>query len=78
MPTIKRFGRCRIEMYFGDHNPPHFHVITTGGERVAVTIRTLSVMAGSARERDIAEAIEWAGRNKGVLTSRWAKYSESE
>jgi hypothetical protein len=28
MPTVRRFSRCRIEMYFGDHPPPHFHVIT--------------------------------------------------
>lgn len=27
MPTIKDFGGFRIYMYFGDHNPPHIHVI---------------------------------------------------
>jgi hypothetical protein len=33
MPTVKRFDRCRIEMYFGDHSPSHFHVITRSDER---------------------------------------------
>lgn len=57
MPTIKRFHRCRIEMYFGDHNPPHFHIVTTGEQRVVVTIEKLTVFAGMANKRDIAEAL---------------------
>jgi hypothetical protein len=24
VPTVIRFNRCRIEMYFDDHPPPHF------------------------------------------------------
>ena len=28
MPTIKIFANCRIVMYFDDHLPAHFHVIT--------------------------------------------------
>src|SRR5580658_7070231 len=38
MPTVRRFSRCRIEMYFGDHPPPHFHVITRSGEKVVFRI----------------------------------------
>jgi hypothetical protein len=26
MPTISRFFGILIQMYFDDHNPPHFHV----------------------------------------------------
>lgn len=47
MPTIKRFHRCRIEMYFGDHSPPHFHIVTQGEQRVAVMIETLAALAGA-------------------------------
>ncbi|MEQ8334771.1 hypothetical protein [Nisaea sp.] len=28
MPTIKIFANCWIVMYFDNHLPPHFHVIT--------------------------------------------------
>ena len=28
MPTVRRFSRSRIAMYFADHPPPHFHIIT--------------------------------------------------
>jgi Domain of unknown function (DUF4160) len=63
-------------MYFGDHPPPHFHVITRGNERVAVSIETTAVIAGSADPRDTAEALDWARRNKAHLRARWQMYSE--
>jgi hypothetical protein len=54
VPTLKRFKRCRIEMYFDDHPPPHFHVITRKNERVSVVIDTLAIQAGEADSRDTA------------------------
>jgi len=62
MPTVERFNRCRIEMYFDDHLPPHFHVITRKNERIAVVIETLIIQAGSADSRDTAEAFAWRAR----------------
>jgi len=55
--------RCRIEMYFDDHPPPHFHVITRKNERVSVLIDTLAIQAGEADSRDTAEAFAWAREN---------------
>lgn len=52
MPTVKRFDRCRIEMYFADHSPPHFHVITRSDERAVYLIETLALWAGEADPRD--------------------------
>jgi len=78
MPTVKRFDRCRIEMYFGDHPPPHFHIITLENERVAVMIDTLEVLAGGAKTRDTVEAFSWARRNRTVLRARWREYSEED
>ena len=78
MPVIKRFSRCRIEMYFGDHNPPHFHVITVDESRVAVALSDFSIIRGSAKTRDIAEALEWAKDNGSELITRWIEYTESE
>ena len=78
MPTIMRFRRCRIEMYFGDHALPHFHSITAGDQRVAVAISTTSIIAGVADKQDLTEAIAWARENKEVLNARWKKNLESE
>jgi hypothetical protein len=44
-------------MYFDDHPPPHFHLITRNNERVSVVIDTLVIQAGEADSRDIAEAL---------------------
>jgi hypothetical protein len=49
-------------MYFADHAPPHFHVITVSNERISVTIETLVSQAGDADRRDTAEAMEWLVR----------------
>ena len=73
MPTIKRFARCRIEMYFADHGDPHFHIITRDDRRVSILIADLSIMAGHAKVKDIAEALAWAKDNGSELTSLWAK-----
>jgi hypothetical protein len=78
MPTVKRFDRSRIEMYFGDHPPPHFHVITRNNERSAVVIETMAVLAGKADPRDTEEALRWASRNRAELRARWQMYSEAD
>ena len=78
MPTVKRFDRSRIEMYFDDHPPPHFHVITRSDERISVLIETLAVQAGVADARDTAEALAWAQANRAKLRARWQQYSEEE
>lgn len=78
MTTVKRFSRCRIEMYFDDHPPPHFHVVTRKNERIAVVIETLVIQAGDADSRDTAEAFTWARKNRKELRSRWQEYSEEE
>ena len=76
MPTIKRFCRCRIEMYFDDHPPPHFHVITCNDECIAVFIESLLIRTGAADPRDTAEAFAWARANRPELRLRWQRYSE--
>ena len=78
MPTVKRFNRCRIEMYFDDHPPPHFHVITGKDERISVVIETLIIQAGEADSRDTVEAFEWARKHRAVLRGHWMEYSEEE
>ncbi len=78
MPTVMRFNRCRIEMYFGDHPPPHFHVITRNDEAAVFRIDTLALWAGEADQRDTNEALVWAAANKAELWSRWNTYSEEE
>ena len=63
-------------MYFDDHPPPHFHVITRKEERIAVVIDTLAIQAGNADPRDTAETFEWASGQRAKLRTLWEQYSE--
>jgi hypothetical protein len=65
-------------MYFDDHPPPHFHVITRKDERIVVVIETLTIRAGLADPRDTVEAFDWARVNRNELRALWQKYSETE
>lgn len=63
-------------MYFKDHPPPHFHVVTRSEERVVVQIESLAVVAGIADTRDLDEALAWARGNRETLRRLWRRYSE--
>jgi Domain of unknown function (DUF4160) len=67
---------CRIEMYFKDHAPPHFHIVTTSNQRISVVIESLEVLAGTADSRDVTEALTWANTNRDALRRLWREYSE--
>jgi hypothetical protein len=72
MPTIVMLGNVAIRMFANDHNPPHFHVVTTE-RQIAILLADLSVMAGSMERRDLATALEWASRNMELLEDEWER-----
>jgi Domain of unknown function (DUF4160) len=76
MPRLIRFSASEIAMYFGDHNPPHFHVLGREGA-AQVRIDTLEVMAVSGRI-DLREALDWAQANRLILEEKWAELSGDE
>jgi len=45
MPTIAIFYGIVIQMFWDDHNPPHFHAVY-GDDEVVITISTLEVLRG--------------------------------
>lgn len=71
MPIIHRLPSCTITMYPADHAPPHFHVRMRDGREALVVIETLTVLSGSIRPRELAEALGWAGSNKALLAAKW-------
>ncbi len=60
-------------MYFGDHNPPHFHVLGREGA-AQVRIDTLDVIAMSGKV-DLREALDWAAGNQADLQAKWQELS---
>ena len=77
VPEISRFFGIIIRMYFGDHDPPHFHAFY--GEYVAVIgIDPIEVIAGELPHRAVSMAIEWAALHQRELKENWRRLHEDE
>lgn len=70
MPELSRFYGIVIKMYFGDHNPPHFHAYYEGNEAL-IEIATLSVIAGNLSPRAMGLVAEWTLLHRGELEAAW-------
>lgn len=66
MPEISRFYGIIIQIYFGDHSPPHFHALY-GEHRAVIDILGLSVMEGHLPPRALGLVIEWASIHRDEL-----------
>jgi hypothetical protein len=72
MPRISSFFGIVIEMYYGDHPPPHFHA-RHGGERAKVEIATGKVLRGSLSVRDLRLVREWIEEHRDELQANWER-----
>lgn len=70
MPELSRFYGIVIRMYFGDHNPPHFHAYYEGNEAL-IEIATLSVIAGNLSPRAMGLVAEWTLLHRRELEASW-------
>lgn len=70
MPTISRFYGIMIQMFWGDHAPPHFHAMYAEYE-VLINIKTLEVLRGKMPKRALALVLEWANEHRNELLEDW-------
>lgn len=70
MPTISSFYGIMIQMFWGDHAPPHFHALY-GEYEVIVNIRTLEIIKGFMPRRALALVLEWASLHREELMEDW-------
>ena len=70
MPTISRFYGILIQMYFGDHVPPHFHALYAEYEAL-IDIETFAVIRGDLPGRALALVLEWAQQYRNELRRDW-------
>ena len=70
MPEICRFFGIVIAVFYDDHNPPHFHA-RYGERKVAIEIKTLSVLEGEISPRALGLVMEWASLHKDELMEDW-------
>ena len=77
MPELSRFYGIVIQMYFGDHPPPHFHVIYAGSKAV-VDIESLAFIEGHLPPRARGMVIEWATIHQEELKEAFRKAQAME
>ena len=77
MPELSRFYGIVIQMYFGDHPPPHFHAIY-GGSKAVVDIESLALIEGDLPPRARGLVIEWATIHQRELSEAFGKAAALE
>lgn len=77
MPEISRFYGIVVQMYYGDHLPPHFHA-RYAGHAVKIEIDTLAVIEGSLPARALGLVIEWAALHQDELRTAFANAANME
>jgi len=70
MPEICRFYGIVIQIYYGDHPPPHFPA-KYGGHEAVVDIESLAVSSGDLPPRANGLVIEWASQHQEELHEAW-------
>lgn len=74
MPTIHRGDGWKITMYYRDHEPPHFHIVTRDNREAQIRIEDLTVMIGDVPSKTVREAAVWASKNKSILLAKWTEF----
>jgi Domain of unknown function (DUF4160) len=66
MPEVSRFYGIVIQIYFGDHPPPHFHAVY-GGSVAKIEIDRLTIIDGRLPPRAMSLVTEWAKLHQAEL-----------
>jgi hypothetical protein len=77
MPTIAIVDGVKIQMFFGDHTPPHFHAVI-GGEEALIAIRSLDVIRASLPPANLRRVQAWARDHQGELALNWIKCQDQQ
>lgn len=75
MPTICSFYGILIQMYFGDHLPPHFHA-KYGEYNASIQIENFAVTKGYLPPKALAMVMEWASLHQEELFIVWKNFAK--
>lgn len=70
MPTFYIIEGVKIELFFDDHNPPHFHAIIAEYDAL-IEIEASNIMKGNLPKNKRKLILEWAKENRDDLMSIW-------
>lgn len=72
MPTIASFYGIAIQMFFDDHNPPHFHA-RYGRAKALVRIADGKIISGELPPTAARIVREWALARRPELEENWRR-----
>ena len=77
MPTVAVFDGIKIQFYWTEHPPPHFHA--EYAEFVAlIDIRTLEIVEGDLPKPQYRKVVAWARPRLGELMRAWSVAAADE
>ena len=77
MPEISRFFGIVIQMYIGDHNPPHFHALYAG-HKALVDIQAQEFIRGDLPPQARANVVKWMRLHTEELMADWEMAQRDE
>ncbi len=72
MPTIAYFYGIAIQMFYSDHNPPHFHA-RYGRAKAIVRIADGEIISGELPPTAVRLVREWALARRAELADNWRR-----
>ncbi len=70
LAEISHFFGIVVQMYYADHDPPHFHV-RYAGQKALIAIETSAVLRGALSPRALGLVAEWAALHRAELMDDW-------
>jgi hypothetical protein len=77
MPTIAIVDGVKIQMFYNDHTPAHFHALI-GDDELLVAIRNLEVIRGFLPPAKRSRVLAWASEHQAELALNWIKCQDGE
>jgi hypothetical protein len=77
MPTISTFYGIMIQMFFNDHNPPHFHA-RYGRAKALIRLSDGEIIAGDLPPTARLLVREWALARRAELEENWRRARSGE
>jgi hypothetical protein len=70
MPTYFIIDGVKIQLFFDDHAPPHFHTAYAEYKAI-IKIDNAEILEGELPKNKKKEILNWARENKEILMEIW-------
>ena len=72
MPTVAYFYGIAVQMFFNDHNPPHFHA-RYGNAKALIRIADGQIISGELPPTARRMVEQWTELRRGELEENWKR-----